>query len=558
MQIWNKIKEMIKKMVGGKSVEQALKVAPLISNKMADAIELWSDMYEGNAPWIHEPDYKDPTKITSLGLPAFIASEKARMAVLEMKSEITTPVEEVEVPNPNYNNTNPLALFSLEPETIMQEQPIGDTTRAEYLNKQYKKVLDKIRTQLEYGIAKGGLVIKPYVVKNTVIENGVEVEKCEIEFDFVQADGFFPLAFDGSGRVTDAAFIQPKVDKDTIYRRLERHTLNGNTITVQNKAFKSTNTRLDMDANGNSDLGQEVPLTSIPEWKDLEPTATIKNVDRLMFGYFKMPEANTVDTHSPLGVSGYSRAVNLIKEADMQYSRLLWEFEAGEMAIDIDRDALEFIENPDNPQSERSVITHLQKRLFRKVDLGESNTYQPYAPPLRDISLINGLNNILMRIEDVCALSRGTIADVAAEARTATELKILKQRSYSANAEIQKELERTLKDVVYIMNTYCTLYNAASDMQYDTMGNPINVEGIGQYEVSFEWDDSIIVDVNEELNKRLQLMQQGIDSKVEVRMWYHGETEQQAMEALAKVEQENQKAMQQNMMMQQSMFGGEV
>lgn len=58
-----------------------------------------------------------------------------------------------------------------------------------------------------------------------------------------------------------------------------------------------------------------------------------------------MPEANTIEAHSPLGVSGYSRAVKLIKEADLQYSRMLWEFQGGELAIDIDRDALNTVED---------------------------------------------------------------------------------------------------------------------------------------------------------------------------------------------------------------------
>lgn len=173
----------------------------------------------------------------------------------------------------------------------------------------------------------------------------------------------------------------------------------------------------------------------------------------------------------------------------------------------------------------------LQARLMRKVDLGNSETYQVFNPPYRDASLINGLNNILMRIEDVCALSRGTLSDVAAEARTATELKILKQRSYSANAEIQKALEDALKDLVYVMDIYCTLYEVTAP---------------GEYDISFEWDDSILVDVETELNKRITLMQNGLASKLETRMWYFGETERQAREALNNVSQENKQAMEEN------------
>jgi A118 family predicted phage portal protein len=235
-----------------------------------------------------------------------------------------------------------------------------------------------------------------------------------------------------------------------------------------------------------------------------------------------MPEANTVDTSSPLGVSGYSRAVQLIKDADMQYSRLLWEYEAGEMAIDIDRDAMSFMEGTDGKY--HTVPNQMQARLFRKIDLGESDTYQPYAPTLRDAAFIQGLNAILMRIEDVTGLSRGTLSDASAEAKTATELKILKQRSYQTNADIQQAVEDTLRDVIYIMNAYCDLYE---------------ITKAGDYDVSFEWDDSIIVDVDTELNKRITLMQNGLTSKIETRMWYFGETKRQAEEALKEISAES-------------------
>lgn len=522
-------------MVGSRTIEQTLHVAPIMSSQMEHAIELWADMYKGQAPWIKEPSFNDPTRIASMGLPALIASEKARTALLEFKSEITTPTKEVEEVNPNYQEPQPdefgNIIPTVEPKTITKDVPLTSTKRAEYLNEQYNKLKKQLRKQLEYGIAKGGLVIKPYLVANKVDNKDTD---WQMEFDFIQADSFYPLAFDASGQITEAAFVQTQVEKDVIYRRLEYHQWKNNVVTVINKAFKSTNNSNQGDMTG-LDLGQEVPLSSVSAWKDLQEKVTIKNVQKPLFAYFRMPEANTVDTSSPLGVSGYSRAVDLIKDADMQYSRLLWEYEAGEMAIDIDRDAMNFMQ--DAQGNGHTVQNHLQARLFRKIDLGESDTYQPYAPALRDTAYIQGLNAILKRIEDVIAMSRGTLSDVTEEAKTATEIKAMKQRTYQANKDIQDALEETLKDVGYIMNTYCDLYDIVES---------------GDYDMSFEWDDSIIVDVDTELNKRITLMQNGISSKLETRMWYFGETERQAQEALQKIEADSIDEMENNMMMEQS------
>lgn len=605
-------------MLPKKTIENVLHITPCVSDRMADAIQLWSDMYEGNSPWIKEPTPVNPVRIVSLGLPSLIASEKARMVTLEMKTEINAPMAEIELsqPNPNQPDTGantegapssnlgtsntpalgadnmdvvPGGMNSIPLSTAYmqktQQVPTGPTERADFLNGQYKKVCRQIRRQLEYGIAKGGLVIKPYVVmydttpkfgsnapspednaqnsaqneqKNSNVQNTTKdtnkapdanrnapaqsnntqysnnLLNAEIEFDYIQADRFFPLAFDANGKVIEAAFIQTKADKakEKVYIRLEYHKLEKRTVTVQNLAFESTDMSL---ANSNSlksasNLGKQIPLTAVPEWASLQPKTVIEGVDRLLFAYFRMPEANTVDPYSPLGVSGYSRVIQLIKDADMQYSRLLWEYEAGEMAIDVDRDALKFFTDPKGEGY--TVLPEKQQRLFRKVDLNTEDTYEVFAPTLRDDSIVHGLNTIFMRIEDSIGLSRGTISDVnTQEAKTATELKILKQRSFATNADIQMALQDALTDVVYVMDVYCTLYDVTPP---------------GEYEVSFEWDDSILVDSESELSKRITLMQNGLASKLETRMWYFGETENQARAALMQIEEEATQAMMQN------------
>ena len=550
MSIWNtittKVKGFINKMIGKENIEEVLHINPTISNEMVNAIELWTRMYEGRAPWLKAPTEDDPSTIKSLGLPQLIASEKARTALIEFESEITTPIKEVKPATPNYMQDDNIGTDgkhepALANHVIPEEVPKGPTDRADYLNQEYQKLKDALRVQIEYGIAKGGLIVKPYPVvrktsvvsqQNNLMEGNQEPNKFdtnyEIEFDFIQANEFYPLAFSSSGKMTEAAFVQRKFDKNVVYSRLEYHKLEGNTVTVINKAFRANST-----ASGKLDyLGEEVPLTEVPEWSMLATETTISDVNRLLFAYFKMPEANTIDTHSPLGVSGFDKVKGLIEEADKQYSRMLWEFEGGELAIDIDRNALAWKTDPNNPDKGHSVMSQLQNRLYRKVDLNEDNTYEVFSPTLRDQSLINGLNCILMRIEDGAGMSRGTLSDVISEAKTATELRMLRIRSYETNAHIQKAIEQMLKDAVYVMNVYCDLYNITPD---------------GEYEMSFEWDDSIINDSDTELTKRMILIQNGLASKLETRMWYFGETERQAKEALMLVQQESLESVAQNL-----------
>ena len=563
MGIIEKLKGVWRKMTSKEVVERVLSVKPTVSTDMVNAITLWSAMYEDKSPWLKtHPTAEDPVRVVSLGLASSIASEKARMATIEMESEITPPMKDVEKENPNYQppqiDENGQVSMGRDSMLITEPEPAGPTERAEFLNTAYKKLKKQIRTQLEYGIAKGGLIIKPYVVmydesktpsfnnKKSEADNADNLTssddplpKYEIEFDFVQADMFYPLSFDNNGKITEAAFLQQKVDNDKIYTRLEHHKLTGRSVTVRNYAFVRANGdgRPVIAPTRTEDLGKPCSLSEVAEWANFEEEVTIDNVNKPLFAYFKMPEANTIDTHSPLGVSGYARAVSLIKDADEQYSRLLWEYEGGEMAIDVDRYALKIEESTNTTR-----MPVKQERLFRKVDLNSEETYNVFAPPLRDTSIINGLNTILTRIEDTVGLSRGTFSvQTNTEAMTATELKILKQRSYSTNADIQAALEEALRDSVYVMDVYCSLYN---------------ITPAGKYEISFEWDDSILVDIDTELERRMSLVNAGISSKLETRMWFFGETENQAKTALQKVEDEKKQSIETNIMGQKEL--GEV
>ena len=292
-QILSKLKEVFSKMIGTKSIESVVHIAPIMSSEMQAAIQLWEDMYKGQSPWLKEPTYSDPSRIVSLGLPQLIASEKARTALLEFESEITTPMKEVDTPREEAG-TNIVERFKtsntdgesteldlsryntpqFHPQATVKELvPKGPTERAEYLNKTYQnKIIKKIRKQIEYGIALGGLVIKPFVIKNE--SPSEKTDNYDMEFDFVYANDFYPLAFNSSGDMVEAAFVQKKIDKDITYSRVEHHKYENHTVTIRNMAFKST-------ARGEgADLGNEIPLTAVPEWKDIEPVTTIDDVDR--------------------------------------------------------------------------------------------------------------------------------------------------------------------------------------------------------------------------------------------------------------------------------------
>ena len=170
-------------------------------------------------------------------------------------------------------------------------------------------------------------------------------------------------------------------------------------------------------------------------------------------------------------------------------------------------------------------LDDVQQRLYRHLDLGADDTYQAWTPSLRDSNYIQGLNIYTNKIEDMLGLARGTLSQAESEARTATEIKLLKQRTYITISAIQDSLEDCLLDVVYAMNMFASMYNLAPKGTYDT---------------NIEWKDSILTDTDTELEQKLNLQNAGILSKAEVRAWYTGESVESAQLEIDKIQEQSQ------------------
>lgn len=417
----NWIRRVINKLFAKQDIKDALNIDIAISEEMLEAIGQWSEMYEDRAYWI------DNVNTQSLNLPSAIANEISRLVTLEIETEVI---------------------------------------KNEKLNEAYQIVVDDLKEITEYAAAKGGMMFKPYLDGDRVL------------VDYVQAEMFFPTEYNSNGDITSCIFIDIQKVGSNIYTRLENHEMLEGGYRVSHHAYKNM-------VGDDDNLGSRVPLTEVDSWSDLEEEIFLSGVETPLFSYFKIPLANTIDSRSPLGTSVYARATNLIKEADKQYSRILWEYEGSELAINASSDLFKV----------DGRIPVNKERLYRKLDSDSEDFFEEWAPTIRDESLYNGLNKILQRIEFASGLAYGTLSDVQMTNKTATEVKASKQRTYSTVRDIQKSLEKALIKMVDIFIVWSDLAGL----------------GYGKDpEISFDWDDSVIVDKDEEYSLMLREISAGI------------------------------------------------
>lgn len=430
--VWDGIREWVKRMFSSDELKKATGFDVSVTASQQKDIELWASLYRNQAPWV------DRENIFSLNLSSTIASELARAATSEM---VLT---------------------------------LSGSARASWLQTQIQPLVDDIRTDLEVGLALGGMVWKP-------VPDGKN-----ITVSVIPADAFYPVRFDSAGEIVSAVFVEQRQIGKKYFTKLEAHDINKQGVyTVTNKAFESDSPH---------QLGRETQLSVIDDWAVLEPVATIIGADKLLFAYFKAPGGDVRDTGSPLGVSCYSRAVDLIEQADRLHSGFLWEFESGKRALYADVVAFQ--------RKDDGTLILPDKRLYRALNstsnVGEGDLFREWSPTLREQNYLNGLNSLYKKIEFACGIAAGTISDPETIEKTATEIISARQRTYSTLRDIQRSLRTALERLVFVMDFYSTAYALAPK---------------GAYNLEFSFDDSVLVDKDAMLQSDMRAVSMGIMPK---------------------------------------------
>lgn len=285
-------------MINHADIEAIIGCKTLVTDRMQRAIEDWYDAAIDGLPLDKSPE------TLTLDLPALICAELARLTTLEL------------------------------------EATVEGSDRADWINAQLQRVLSPRRRRIfTVALALGSGIWKPY-------QSGKK-----LGISFCNASRYFPVAHDVEGSLTEGVFIDTIQDDDNYYHRMEwMHVLEHSQdlrdeelaqledydlaaptrfpcIKVVNLAFRSAT---------QDSLGSPEDLSIRPEWDEIEPVAYLTGLDKLPVGYFVTPIVNSIEPDSELGAAMFEPARKQIIDADEQYTRLDWEYEGGELAVDTD------------------------------------------------------------------------------------------------------------------------------------------------------------------------------------------------------------------------------
>jgi len=320
-----------------------------------------------------------------------------------------------------------------------------------------------------------------------------------IGIDWVQADRFIPVTWDDS-IITEADFIDRRVINKKQYVRIERHRKNGEGYTITSDCFEEVGSQL-----------VPAPL-AVFGLEDAEQTSPVK-----LFHYIGNPEANNLDTDSPLSISCFANALDTIESLDIAFDALQSEIVLGKKRIIVPAGAVRYVMNAETGKAER---------YFDPSD----EVFQAFSTDDKDNLKITD-NTVEMRIEEIrraiqtlfdilaiqTGMNPGSISFDGVGMKTATEVISENSKTFKTKKGYENAIGT---GIIGLCKTIRGLLE------------------IGDGDDSIEWDDSVIEDRASKTNYVHGRLTGGTVSRWRAIMELDGVDEAEAKKRAAEIEQE--------------------
>lgn len=396
----------------GTDIEKVFDVELISSPKMDRALKAWDRISTGEPPWLNAED-----EIGTVNMAKHISDTRAKLTTLDIGIAIS------------------------------------GSPRADYLQELADDLLKRLPDRVADADRLGGMIIK---------WNGET-------WDFILPGAFGITAKDTNGEIVGAIFAAHAVQEGVHFTRLEYHRFEGDNAEgqvyrVTNKAFRDK-----IGAAGETVLGREVRLNQVGCWAHIVPEVTISNLQRPLFGHYRVPGANIIDPASPLGLPVFANAVTELKAIDTAISRKNTEVE--------DSKHITFVGQPliQNAQNRNVDLPRFVKGLGMGLSDTETTAVHEHVPTMLTDQRIKDINFNLSMAGVKCGFSEGVfVLNGQAGMMTATQVEADDRDTIQTIKADRDALKDAIKQALDGANALTTLYNRAP---------------LGDYEVSFNFGD---------------------------------------------------------------------
>ena len=343
------------------------------------------------------------------------------------------------------------------------------------------------------------------VEKTFALGTGAFVENVDdndrARFQFVTGNKIYPLSFD-QDKITECAFVNVSSDRFII----QLHLLDeSKKYIIRTLVFKR-------DKNNTGDDIGELLSDDIFETRGKLP----------WFQILRPNIANNVDLNSPMGISIYANALDVLQGVDLAYDGFCEEMRLGRSRIFVNKKLIQYDE-----QGERPTFDNNESGFYYGGESENAKPFEFYSPTLRTESYFNGINSALNLLSSKVGFGENHYRYDNGGITTATQV-------ISENSEMFRSLKKHEIILNHVIIDACkTLMYIHNEFTQDGFKFDLNEN------IEVRFDDSIIEDKETMKMTDRQDVNMGVMSKVEYRMKWYNEDEETANQKLADIEEAN-------------------
>ena len=362
----------------------------------------------------------------------------------------------------------------------------------------------KANEMQEKAFALGTVAFIPRVVGMEATEEGpIPGSASGIVMDYVTVEHIWPLAWQ-NGIITECAFdsIVTKNGEQYCYLQIH-HKVNG-LYDIENRIYHYRNKNVDA----------ELSLADVPGFERVPPIVHTGS-DRRQFVIDRPNIANNFDD-SPLGISVYANATDVLKGVDVAYDSYVNEFLLGKKRIMVKPSATEYLDGEPVFDSDDLVFYVLPE------DIQDGAVITPIDMTLRTQEHNTGIQDQLNLLSSKCGFGENHYRFDQGSVATATQV-------ISENSTMFRTIKKHEIILEQVLTELCRIILR--------LGNTAMNAGLNEdVEISIDFDDSIIEDKQSDFARDMQLLNAGIMNDWEFRSKWMNEDEATAKKMLPKME----------------------
>ena len=449
----------------GTDIEKAFGVELISSPEMSSALTNWDSISTGKPPWLNAED-----EIGTANMAKHISDTRAKLVTLDIGIAVS------------------------------------GSPRADYLQGLADDLLKRLPDRVSEAERLGGIMLK---------WNGET-------WDFILPGNFGITAKDDNGEIVGAIFAAHTAQGGRQFTRLEYHRFDGELYRITNKAFENR-----MSTSGDVTIGAEIPLAKVDAWAHLTPEVAITNLETPLFGFYRVPGANTIDPSSPLGLSVFANALAELKAIDIAVSRKNAEVEDSKHITFVGQSLVK------SAQNNKIELPRFVKGLGMGLNDTETSAIHEHVPALLTDQRIKELNFNLSMAGVKCGFSEGVfVLDGQSGMITATQVEADDRDTVQTIKADRDALKLAISHALAGADALATLYGLAP---------------VGPYEVNYSFGD-ITYSYEEDKASWRYYVQQGWVPKWLYFVKFEGMSEEEAKALTQEAEQAN---------MDKGLFGAE-